>query len=575
MAAPQTNDYILYEPNEEPPPMVALGQGFQSVMSRLSGMAASTAIIVQASGQPESYLSWVFFCSLAICGFGTILLSFRIWRFGAGYPLGVSNGSAYIAVAISALVAGGPAMLSSLIVVSAIFQFVLVSRLSLLRRIITPTVTGSVLMLLAGTVMSVLLSRLSATPEGAASHAAPTIAGATFALLIALRLFGTPILQQWTPVIAIMAGCVVAAPFGLFDVQPFLDAAWIGLPLDARPNFDFGLGTEFWGLLPGFIIVTLSTTLYGISDMVAIQQVSWRRPRAADFRVVQGTLNVIGLTNLMSAALGSLPNMAPPSNAPRTLITGVAARRISVYGGAILIAVAFLPKLIALITAIPGAVFGAYVTVTLALLFVQGMKLVIGDGLDPKKALAVGVSFWLGVGFQNDLIFSDVLSGTLETLLGNGLTVGAVSLIAFTLLLELGGSRRRRLNVELNVAALPQIDAFLSDVASKAGWNEASTDRLRSAGEETLESLLPQDQDSDKRSLIINARRINGKIEMEFAAAADEENLEDRLAYLSDQPEIQDDREISFRLLRHYASSVQHRKYHQIDIITVVVESTR
>ena len=87
--------------------------------------------------------------------------------------------------------------------------------------------------------------------------------------------------------------------------------------------------------------------------------------------------------------------------------------------------------------------------------------------------------------------------------------------------------------------------------------------------------MLPQDQDGDKRSLIINARRINGKIEMEFAAAADEENLEDRLAYLSDQPEIQDDREISFRLLRHYASSVQHRKYHQIDIITVVVEGTR
>ena len=58
-------------------------------------------------------------------------------------------------------------------------------------------------------------------------------------------------------------------------------------------------------------------------------------------------------------------------------------------------------------------------------------------------------------------------------------------------------------------------------------------------------------------------------------ASSEEENLEDRLAYLSEQPEIQDDRDLSFRLLRHYASSVRHRKYHDIDIITVEVEGSR
>ena len=40
---------------------------------------------------------------------------------------------------------------------------------------------------------------------------------------------------------------------------------------------------------------------------------------------------------------------------------------------------------------------------------------------------------------------------------------------------------------------------------------------------------------------------------------------------MNEQPEIQDEHEISFRLLRHYASSVQHHKYHDIDIITVQV----
>ena len=64
---------------------------------------------------------------------------------------------------------------------------------------------------------------------------------------------------------------------------------------------------------------------------------------------------------------------------------------------------------------------------------------------------------------------------------------------------------------------------------------------------------------------------------MEFVATSEEqdENLEDRLAYLGDTPQTQDDHELSFRLLRHYASSVQHRKYHEIDVVTVEVEAAR
>ena len=73
---------------------------------------------------------------------------------------------------------------------------------------------------------------------------------------------------------------------------------------------------------------------------------------------------------------------------------------------------------------------------------------------------------------------------------------------------------------------------------------------------------------------MVRAGRGAGKITLEFMAASDEENLEDRLAYLSEESTIEDERDISFRLLRHYASSVQHRKYHNIDIVTVEVEGS-
>ena len=53
------------------------------------------------------------------------------------------------------------------------------------------------------------------------------------------------------------------------------------------------------------------------------------------------------------------------------------------------------------------------------------------------------------------------------------------------------------------------------------------------------------------------------------------ENVEDHLAYLSKLPPVPDEREVSFRLLLHYASSVTHQKYHGVDVITVRVEPER
>ena len=558
--------------------MASLGLGFQNVIGRVAAMAATTSIVARAGGQSESYLAWIFFTALAISGLGSIFQTYRIWRFGSGYAISVVTATAFIAVCITALLEGGPAMLSSLIVVSALVQFVLISRLSLLRRIITPVVAGTVLMLLSSTIISVVLGRLSDVPEGVPLAGAPIVAAVTLGTVLGLRLFASPALQQWSPVIGILAGCSVAIPFGLYDFSGAGEAPWVGIPSNSWPGFDLSLSTSFWALLPGFVIVNLAVMINSISDTVAIQQVSWRRPRATDFRVVQGAHNLVVVTNLIAALVGTLPNMIGAASSARVILTGVAARRVGVYGGGILIVAAFSPKLIALAIAIPRPAMAAYMTVMLSLLFVQGMRIVFQGGLDARKAAVVGVSLWIGVGFQNQIIFPEMLSGTWETLLSNGMTTGAVSVILLTLLMELTAQRRRRLKAELDVSALPRIDAFLQEVGSKAGWNEASIDRLRSAGEETIASLLSQGDDhaaGNRQRLMLSARRVDGKIELEFMATSEEENLEDRLAYLSDEPDIRDEREMSFRLLRHYASSVQHRKYQDIDIVTVEVTGSR
>ena len=229
-----------------------------------------------------------------------------------------------------------------------------------------------------------------------------------------------------------------------------------------------------------------------------------------------------------------------------------------------------------LILAIPGPVVGAYTIVLMSTLFVLGMRVVVEDGTDYRKGIVAGVGFWIGLGFQNELLFAESL-GAWSGLLGNGMTSGGLAAILMTLFLEWSRPRPLRLQTDLNTAAYPKIDKFLTQLASSRGWDDAMTDRLRAVGEETLLTLIrPSDEGeaATERRLRISARNDGRAAELEFIAATDESNIEDRIAVLGDRVTgARAEQEVSLRLLRHLASSVRHQQYHETDVVTVRVES--
>ena len=230
-----------------------------------------------------------------------------------------------------------------------------------------------------------------------------------------------------------------------------------------------------------------------MGDGIAIQQVSRRRPRATDFRVVQGALNADGVGNLLSGLMGTLPNTTYSSSVSLAEVTGIAARRVGVIIGIIFAILAFFPKATALLIAIPAPVAAAYITVLLGLLFVQGMRMIIQDGIDHRKAAIVGLSFWIGVGFQAQVIFPHLLLGDLwGTLLSNGMTSGAIVAIAMMLFLNLTSPRRQRIEVALSSDALPEVNGFVRGFASEGQWDDASTERLVAASEETIAILMDE-----------------------------------------------------------------------------------
>ena len=566
------NENIRYEPEERPPHLLAAGLGLQATAILLAPIVVTVAIIVRVADQPDSYLTWAVFTALVISGAVTMLQSARIGRFGSGYILFMGTSPTFLVICVLAMEAGGPAMMATLIVASAAFYFLLAAQLSTLRRVITPLVSGVVIMLLAAMAAPIVFRMLGNVPDSTPDVAAPVIAAVTVGVVTPLALRAPKSLQLWAPLIGVAVGCVASSFFGLYDYPSVLDAAWIGLPDAAWPGLSMQLGAEFWALLLTFALVSLVSALETVGDGVAVQQVSHRQLRTTDFRVIQGALNADGLGNVLSGLAGTVPNTTYSSSIPLIALTRVAARRVGLYAGGILMLSAFFPKIAALLLAIPGPVVGSYVTIFLALVFVEGMKTVAKDGLDQQKTLIVGMAFWIGLGFEYEFVFPDLLTGSLGTILGNGMVVGGI--VAIVLIQIVGLSRhRRRIRLELSLSALPQLDEFLRSFASRIGWSETSTDRLRSAGEETLASLLrDEEQARTGRQLVVGADLADGVAELEFSAVFGEANLEDSLAYLPDQPEIEDDRELSFRLLRHYASSVRHQKYHNVDIITVQVE---
>ena len=573
--ATASDRHIRFEADDRPPLPLTAGLGLQFAILAIAGVVLTPAIVVRAAGGADSYLTWAVFAAAAISGISTILQAVRFGRIGAGYVLLMGTSGAFIAVCVTALTDGGPGLLASLVVASSLFQFLLAAKLALFRRLLTPTVAGTVVMLIAVTVMPLIFDMVTASPEGTAAASAPVSALVAMGVIVVIALKARGSLRLWAPVIGIVAGSIVAAFFGLYDFDRVADAGWIGLPDGGWPGFDFSFGADFWSLLPAFVFVTLIGAVETIGDSVAIQRVSWRQRRAVDYRAVQGAVAADGTGNLLSGLAGTVPNTTYSTSISITELTGVAARRVGVAIGVSFIVMAFVPKLLALVLAIPDAVVAAYVTVLLALLFVVGMKIVVADATDYRQGLIAGFSFWIGVGFQNNQIFPEYLTGFADGFLENGMTAGGLTAIILTLFDEVTRARPRRLRCELATSSLPQIRVFLGRFADRNGWSRAMSDRLDAVAEEALLTLTGGGSESvgETRTLRLTLSKQDGRAVLEFVAAASEENIEDRLAVLdSESVERPVERDLSLRVLSHHAASVQHQQYHEVDIVTVHVD---
>ena len=565
--------------DESPPVLSSVGYGGQFSLIASATLLVTPVIVAKESGLGESYLLWVVFASLVVVGLSTLIQVRRIGPVGANALLPMFTAAVSIPFCITAVVDGGPGTLVSLVVVTALIQLAISRWVVVLRRIVTPTVSGIVIMILSITLASVVFALLDGSSQEE-PVAAPLTALITLAVVAGLSLRRSAVLRLWGPVVGIVAGCVAAAGFGIFDASLIIESPWVGIPTgvpDLTPQF----GVPFWALLPSFLFLGIIFSIHSNGENIAQQRVAWREDRAVDFRQVQAGMMGSGASNLLAGFSGTVPNIINSGIISFSQTTGVASRRVGYCIAIIFIIVAFLPKVSGLIASIPAPVMTGYLMMVTGTLLVDGTRSVILNEANRQKVVVAGICFWIGASFHFNLFYLPSFGAVWDGLFKSAITTGGLGAILMILYLELTSPRRMRFQSRLHIDSLPDLNEFMARFASNRGWNDAMKERLTAVAEETLLTLSPLDlsleveengASESQRTLIVLAASDGAVADLEFIGGGNEANLEDRIRQLQ-QHDTQDpvEEELSLRLLRSFAQSVRHQQYHDTDIISVRV----
>ena len=544
-------------------------------------LLVTPVVVAQAADLGDGYVNWMVFASLVVVGISTLIQTRRIGPVGAGIVLPMFTAAFAIPFCITAVVDGGPATLTTLVVVSALIQLAVSRWLFILRRIVTPIVGGTVMMILSITLASVVFKLLDDTtaedPVGGTLTAFITLV-----IVAALALRGSAMLRLWGPLIGIIGGCIAAAFLGIYDVTRVAEAPWIGLPSE-WPRFAVEFGVPFWTLLPSFLFMGVIIAIQTNGASITAQHASFRGNKAVDFRGVQGALAGTGVSNVLAGIAGAVPNGVNPAGASFMQTTGVASRHIGYVIGLTFLILAFVPKASGLLSTIPGPVMTGYLVLITGTLFADGARTVIQSEPNSQKLVVAGMCFWIGAAFQFRLFDIPDLNPILNGLMKSGITTGGFAAVAMILYLELTNPRRMRFRSKLDIDSLPELNEFIAKFASNRRWNDAMRDRLMAVAEETLLTLSPLDlemtldepdePEEEQRTLVVVASSEGDVAELEFIGGEGGQNIEDRVRQLQDfDDESIIENELSLQLLHNYASSVSHQQFHGTDIITVRVE---
>ena len=153
-------------------------------------------------------------------------------------------------------------------------------------------------------------------------------------------------------------------------------------------------------------------------------------------RRIRGALAGDGVGSVVSVLFGGVPLISYDQNVGAISLTGVASRFVVALSGAMLVCMAFLPKVAAVIGMVPPFLLGGTLVFMFGMIAVIGIQIISQSMKTQRDILIVAASIGLSavVNFAPASVF-EIFPAGVRILAADGIVVGAVTAVVLNLML--------------------------------------------------------------------------------------------------------------------------------------------
>ena len=392
------------DPNYMPPLAEAIPLGIQHVMAMFVSNVTPAIIVMGAAGfgaNEQAPLIYMIQMAIAFAGVATLLQTVGFGPIGARLPLVQGTSFAFLPVMIP-LVAGRGAQGVAEVLSGALCGGIALIALSFfvgrLRKILTPLVTGLVVLMIG---LSLIRVGIQYAAGGVPTMGTPAfgdpISWGLALMVIAITLFFSfftkGFLSTASVLIGLLAGYLAALALGRVDLSPVGEAAWLMAPKFAAFGFSFSATA-----IIGFCLLVSVSAIETIGDVSAITQNG--AGRTATDKELRGAVLADGVGTSIAALFGGLPNTTFAQNVGLVAMTGVMSRHVVTIGAIVLVLCGLAPKIGAAIITTPIEVLGGGVIIMFGMVASAGVSILSQIQWNQRNMLIFGVSLSVGLGLQ-------------------------------------------------------------------------------------------------------------------------------------------------------------------------------
>lgn len=437
---------------------IPLGQailfGLQHVMAMFVGNLTPVLLITGACALDGGLQLKIIQNAMLVAGLVTLVQLFTIGPVGARLPIVMGTSSGFIGVCsgVASTMGQGIVTYGAIIFASflgGLFEGVLGFFLKPLRRFFPSLVTGTVVMAIGLSLISVGINSFGGGNNNGDFGSLPNLFVGTVVLLtiVLLKHFTKGITSTASILIGIIVGYIVCGIMGMvlpttyevvdpatqetvtktcswvLDFSKVSEASWFAVP--ALMPFGFSKDMiDLRAILP-IMIMFIVTAVETIGDTSGITEGGLGR-EATD-KELAGSVICDGLGSSFGAVFGVLPNTSFSQNVGLIGMTKIVNLFAISTGAVFLVLCGLFPKLAALIQMMPQSVLGGAAVMMFASIVVSGIQLVTKEGVDNRTVTIVSVALGLGYGIGANTAVLSSLPQFVELIFGgSGIVPAAI-----------------------------------------------------------------------------------------------------------------------------------------------------